>query len=212
MNPATEHDRLCLDLASALCARLCHDISGPAGTLAGTLELAIEEPEHAEEALSIAAEAANSLVQRVQLLRAAWAGDSGPMTRTKLAELAAGISPRVRIEVDELSPGPFEGAYARILLNLLMLAADALPAGGLVALAGDPPTGVIVSVEGPSVVWNAELASALIDPASMPASEPRTVQMPLTARLVQAAGLRLSFLLPATPDQQSAPRLLLGPA
>ena len=58
MDALLQHDRMCLELASALCARLCHDISSPLGTLSGTLELAHEEPEQAEEALALAAESA----------------------------------------------------------------------------------------------------------------------------------------------------------
>ena len=211
MNAVTEHDRIGLALASALCARLCHDISSPLGTLAGTLELAAEEPDQAEEALSLAGESAQSLVKRLQLLRAAWAGDCGPMGRARLAELAAGLPARVEARLDDLAAGPFDGTLARILLNLLLLAADALPSGGVVALSGEPELGIIVTVEGRSVAWNAGLAAALLDPVAMPATEPRTVQMPLTVWLVNAAGLRLSFLLAATHGPRSAPRLLLAP-
>ena len=207
MNPPDECDRLCLDLASALCARLCHDISSPAGTLAGTLELAIEEPAESEEAMEIASEAANILVKRLQLLRAAWAGDCGAMNRTRLADLATGLPPRVRAALDELAPGPFEGKLSRILLNLLLLGADALPAGGIIALAGEPGAGIVLTVEGPSVAWNEGLAAALLDPASLPSTEPRTVQTPLTVRLIRAAGLHLSFLAPppSRPTQRIPP-------
>jgi histidine phosphotransferase ChpT len=211
MDAQLHHDRMCLELASALCARLCHDISSPLGTLSGTLELASEEPEQAEEALALAGEAATFMVNRLQLLRAAWAGDCGPMNRSRLAGLTAGLPGRVKAKLDELSPGPFDGPLARVLLNLLMLGAEALPSGGVVALSGEPATGIILTVEGRSVRWDAGLASALLDPPSAPATDPRMVQMPLTARLAHAAGLRLSFLTAATHGPDSAPRLLLAP-
>ncbi len=203
---------MCLELASALCARLCHDISSPLGTLSGTLELANEEPEHAEEALALAGESATYMISRLQLLRAAWAGDCGAMNRSRMGELAAGLPSRVKAELDELSPGPFGAPLARVLLNLLMLGAEALPMGGVVALSGEPASGIILTVEGRSVRWDAGLAGALLDPPSAPATDPRTVQMPLTARLAHAAGLRLSFLTAATQGPNSAPRLLLAPA
>ena len=211
MTPVTEHDRMCLELASALCARLCHDISSPLGTIMGTLELAGEAPDQATEALEIAGDSAQALVARLQLLRAAWAGDCGPMGRARLGELAAGLPPRVTAELDGLADVTFDGPVARILLNLLLLGADALPAGGVVALSGEPAAGIIVAVKGRSVAWNAGLAAILLDPASPHASEPRTVLMPLTARLVHAAGFRLSFLLTGAPAPHSAPRLLLAP-
>ena len=217
MPPVNEHDHsgleaaATLELASALCARFCHDLSSPLGTLAGTLELAGEDEEHAEEALSIAREAAGAMVGRLQLLRAAWAGDGGPMDRARLQELAAGLPGRVRADLDGLADLTFDGATARVLLNLLLLGAEALPAGGCVALAGDPASGVIVTVAGPSVAWHAGLGPILLDPAARHPSEPRTVQMPLTARLAHAAGLRLSFLLAGSPGPHSAPQLLLAP-
>ncbi len=203
-----DHDRICLELASALCARLCHDLSQPPRHARGTLELALEEPEQAAEALSIAGEAAASMVARLQLLRAAWAGDCGPMGRAGLAELAAGLPPRVRPSWTGWPTARFDGRVARILLNLLLLGADALPFGGHVALAGRPDPGIVLTVSGPSVRWNAELAACLLDPARGHGSTPRTVQMPLTARLATAAGLR--SVVPAGalrgPGPQSAPR------
>jgi histidine phosphotransferase ChpT len=212
MNALTHHDRMCLDLASALCARLCHDISSPLGTLSGTLELAKDEPEHAEEALALAGESAAFMISRLQLLRAAWAGDCGPMNSSRLADLAAGLPSRVKAELDDLSPGPFASPLARVLLNLLLLGAEALPMGGVVALSGEPASGIILTVVGRSVRWDAGLAGALLDPTSAPATDPRMVQMPLTARLAHAAGLRLSFLAAVTHGPSSAPRLLLAPA
>ncbi len=70
--PASPHDGL--HLAELLAARLCHEVSGPAGTLAGAVEIARTEPGSAAEALDIAAQAAAGLAARLRLLRAAWAG------------------------------------------------------------------------------------------------------------------------------------------
>ncbi len=134
------------------------------------------------------------------------------MGRARLAELAMGLPPRVRADMDHLSETVFTGVLARILLNLLLLAADALPSGGVVALSGDPVAGIVVSAVGNAVAWSTALAAGLLDPASLPTAEPRTVQMALTTRLAQAAGLRLSFLVAVMPGPRNAPRLLLAPA
>ncbi len=208
--PAADQQSLSLEFASALCARLCHDISSPLGTLSGTLELAAEQPEEAEEALAIAGEAAAALVARLRLLRAAWAGDSGPLERSQIEELAGGLPARVRTDLAGLTDTVFDGQTARLLLNLVMLGAEALPAGGEVALSGGLPAGIVLAVSGPSVAWHAGLGPAMLDLAAAP-GEPRAVQIPLTLRLVQAAGLRLSFLLPSVPGPRGAPRLLLAP-
>ena len=211
MNAAADSNRICLEFASALCARLCHDLSSPLGTVAGTLELATDDPATADEAIAIATEATSAAVARLQLLRAAWAGECGPMSRARLQELAAGLPPRVRADLEDLTDTTFAGLHARIFLNLMLLGADALPAGGVVALAGDPHSGTILTVTGASVSWDAGLAAILADPAAAGGGEPRTVQMPFTVRLAQAAGLRLSFLLPPAPGPHHAPRLLLAP-
>lgn len=211
MTMAVDHNRICLEFASALCARLCHDLSSPLGTASGTLELASEEPAQAEEAAAIAMESVNAAISRLQLLRAAWAGDCGPLSKGRLQQLAKGLPARVQTDLAGLADITFDGSHARILLNLLLLGADALPSGGVVALAGEPEGGIILTVTGRLVTWDAGVAAVLLDPA-MGGSEPRTVQMPLTARLAHAAGLRLSFLVAPAPGPGHAPRLLLARA
>ena len=210
MSVAADHNRICLEFASALCARLCHDLSSPLGTVAGTLELAAEDPAQAEEAAAIAMEAASAAITRLQLLRAAWAGDCGPMSRARLQQLAAGLPARVQADLVDLADMSFDGPHARILLNLLLLGADALPAGGVVALGGAPDQGIILTVTGRSVAWDAGMAAVLVDPGAAGGVEPRTVQAPFTVRLADAAGLRLSFLMAPAPGPGHAARLLLA--
>ncbi len=197
-------------LAEALCARLCHDLAGPLGTLMNTLELMIEDPATTPDALPLASEAALGMARRVRLLRAAWAGDCGPLDAAGLAELAAGLPPRVTAELGGLHPGKHEGPAARVLVNLLLLAAEALPRGGAVSLSGQPGGDILVAVQGASAAWPAALWTALADPAGA-AFEPRDVQPPFVVMLARAAGLRLSALMPAGSASPSAPPLLLGP-
>ena len=67
-----------LRLAELLCARLCHDLSGPLGALIGILEIAREEQPDSET-LALAEDTADELVQRLKLLRAAWGQDGDDM-------------------------------------------------------------------------------------------------------------------------------------
>ena len=76
-----------LRLAELLCARLCHDLSGPLGALIGVLEIAREEQPDSET-LALAEETAVELTQRLKLLRAAWGQDGddtgrGPASRLR---------------------------------------------------------------------------------------------------------------------------------
>ncbi len=199
-----------LSLADALCARLCHDLSSPLGTLMGALEMIADDADAAAEALPLARDVAAELVGRLRLFRAAWSGDCGPLSAAQLADLAAGLPGQVRAELDGLRGGCFPAATARVLVNLLLLGGEALPRGGVVTLSGEPGGDVVATIKGPSAAWPAALAACLVGGA--PAlDDPRRVQAPLVVLLARAAGLRLSLLLaPGAPV--SAPPLLLTPA
>ena len=199
-----------LELTDALCARLCHDLSSPLGTLIGSLELMTEDSGAVAEALPLASEVAVAMAARLRLLRAAWTADGGPLSPEQLVKLAAGLPGRVRADLSGLEGGVFQEPVARVLLNLLILGAEALPRGGVVAMSGQPDGDVLTTVQGPAAAWPPGLPLALADLAAVPLDDPRTVQPPLVAMLARSAGLRLSLLMgPAAPG--AAPPLLLTP-
>jgi histidine phosphotransferase ChpT len=207
---AHPNETLALALADALCARLCHDLSSPLGSLMGALEVAIESPDDAEEALPLASETAVEMGRRLRLLRAAWGGADGEMDAQALAELATGLPSRVRAALDELAEGAFPAPAVRVLLNLLLLGAEALPRGGTITLSGAPGADVLVTVNGPGAAWPPGLVVALASPTPPPCG-PRTVLAPLVAMLARAAGMRLSLLMAGGPSGPAAPPLLLSP-
>lgn len=187
-----------LRLAEVMCARLCHDLSGLLGTLGGTLELAAEAPDMLAEALLLASETARQLSQRLSLLRAAWAEGGQAQDRDGLVALARGLpgGHRLRLELGGLAePQPPE--RARLLLNLLMLAAEALPLGGTVTMAGDDSHVLSVAVDGPRAGWPASLTAALgsaQDPGAegcAPYLGPRALQAPLSLMLAARQDLLL---------------------
>jgi hypothetical protein len=184
-------------LAEQLARRLCHDLSGSLGALMGVLEMAaLEYPD--SETLQVAEETARDLAARLRLLRAAWGGDGLPTTIAELDTLAVGL-PQRRVKLDTQALGAeraLPGAVSRVLVNVVLLAAESLPAGGRVVLA-DPGGGdVVVAIEGKNAAWPAGLAGILADPdAAVAALEtPRTLQAPLTALAARAQGIRLSLL------------------
>ena len=197
-------------LAESLCARLCHDMSGPLGTVMGALDLAAEDTDSTADSLQLAREAATQMVQRLRLARAAWAGDCGALDVAGLLELARGLPPRVRLDTGNLS-GRFAAPVARTLLNMVLLAVDALPRGGSVALSGGPDADMLLMVSGPQAAWPAGLGLALTDPLSAKLDEPREIQAPLTALLARDAGLRLSLLFAGGAENGVPPLLLSTP-
>jgi len=199
-----------LRLAESLVSRLCHDLSGQLGAIMGATELAAAE--QGAEATAFAAETAATLGRRLRLLRAAWGGDGAGLAPTELLALIRSLPGRaVRLDIAGLAPSPqFGPPAARVMLNLLLLASESLPAGGEIRLVGSADTQVALSIAGPRAAWPAGLAGWLADPDSAWAAvdDPRRVQAPLTALLVQAAGLRASLLFAATPADAPPPLLL----
>ena len=189
-------------LAELIAARMSHDLSGLIGTLAAALDLATEETPAASEALSLAADAADELVTRLRLLRAAWAPAGDPLDLPALRALANGLPGAARLRI-ALAALPDDTAFApgvaRMVLNLLLLGTESLPAGGEVALAGTA-TNLVVSIAGPGAAWPKGLPDCLSSEANAWAAvqDARTLQVPLTALLARSLGLRLS-LLPGDP-------------
>ncbi len=208
-----------LRLAELLAIRLCHDLSSPLGTLMGSLEMLNEDPETAEEALALANEVSATLGKRLRLFRAAWGGAAPALRIDEFATLATGLPQgrRVTVNLDRLTPTHgFPPNAARLALNVLMLAAESLPSGGVVTLAGDPQAEMQITISGPRAAWPAGLAAFLVDDARAWAAlmaedieASRTMQGPLTALIARAAGIRLSMLMAS--DAEAAPPLLLAP-
>ena len=206
-----------LRLAELLCARLCHDLSGPLGALIGVLEVARgEQPD--SETLALAEDTAVELAQRLKLLRAAWGHDSDDLDAARLRGFADCLSSsrRVRLDLAGLeSDAVFAPPVGRIVLNLVLLAAESLPGGGIVALSGAPADNILVTISGPRAAWPAGFAICLNDEtAAWEAilADPRRLQGPLTALLARGLGLRLSMLMPAGAmgDAEVSPALLLA--
>jgi len=190
-------------LAQLLCARLCHELGGPVGTVEGALGFlggglgAAGEA----EALAVAREGAEALRRRLRLYRAAWGGGGDDMAATELVELLAGVVAGGRARVvhalvggDPVLPAPL----AQLALNAALLAGEALPRGGVVRLAGDPAAELAVLPEGAGAAWPPGLAAALAG-AEQPDLSARTVQAPLLVALAAAHGARLSLPLGGGP-------------
>lgn len=207
-----------LELAEFLCARICHDLSGPLGSIAGAVELAIEDEQGREEALSVACEAAVVLGRRLRLLRAAWSGDCAPLDIGQVRQLAAGLPGAQRLQLDTShfdAPVAFSSGAGRLLLNVMLLASESLPRGGIIALSGSARNDVVATIDGPHAAWPPDLGACLADPSAAAAAmtSARTVQAPLTALIARHVGLRLSIMMPSGPGESPAPLLLsLHPA
>jgi histidine phosphotransferase ChpT len=206
-----------LRLAEMLCARLCHDLSGLLGSLIGVVEIAREEqPE--SETLAVAEETAVELGQRLRLLRAAWGMDDEPLNIIQMQNFADSLSSGRRLQLDlgGLEPEAiFPPPAARVVLNILLLAAESLPTGGIIALSGSPTGNIVATIAGARAAWPAGLATCLADGAvawAAVTTDPRNLQAPLAALLAREHGFRLSILMPTGTEgaDNMAPPLLLS--
>lgn len=206
-----------LRLAELLCARLCHDLAGPLGSLIGVIEIAREEQADSET-LAVAEDTVVELGERLKLLRAAWGQDAEELDMIRLQKFGDGLSNSRRLRLDFAGIDPeavFPPPAARVILNLLLLAAESLPGGGIVALSGSPADHVLVTISGPRAAWPAGLMGCLTDETeawTAAIASPRGLQAPLTALIARENGFRLSLMMSANAGNEadSLPPLLLS--
>ena len=201
-----------LRLAELLAARLCHDLASPLGTVTGLIDLMEETGEHAM--LADARQAAAQIGNRLRLFRAAWASDPSELDPGRLATLATAalVDGRVNLNFSALLRLPaFTPAAGRVVLNLVLLGAEALHGNGTVHLAGAANQEIMLRIDGPRAAWPVGMAACLMAPETAwdHLTDPRMLQMPLTILLAAQAGHRLSLLMPASARPGPPPPLLL---
>ena len=207
-----------LRLAELLAIRLCHDLSGPLGTLMGSLELVAEDPSTAAEALPLAGDVSQTLGKRLRLLRAAWGGATASLSVDEFAAVAGGAQlRRGKIDLDGLDRSArFSPTAARVALNAVLLAAESLPAGGIAAFSGHPASAVVVTLAGPRAAWPAGFSACIGNMAlaremlwnSDDGQASRALQVPLIVLIAEAVGVRLSLLM--APTAEAVPPLLMN--
>jgi histidine phosphotransferase ChpT len=194
-----------LRLARLVGLRLCHDISGVAGTVGNALDL-MEGA--GGEAAELALEAAGVLRRRLLLWRALLGGQ-GEASLGTLLGLVAGQVAGGRASADAAGLDPMamvaEGVVP-VLLAAVLVAGEALPRGGVVRLAGDPAREIAVLPEGARAAWPPALLRAV---AGAPlGTEPggREVLPLWLAATAAAGGVRLGLAMPA--GETAGPLLL----
>jgi histidine phosphotransferase ChpT len=187
-----------VDLASLLCSRLCHDLMSPIGALNNGIELLADEtdPDMREKCLELLADSARASANKLKFFRLAFgaAGGFGEEVDTHEAEMALQglFGPERRIELgwivkDEKLP---KGAV-KLLLNLGMLAGDALVRGGRLDVGAERRSGKVelaVRAEGPRILLDPALRDTLANGVNGVAVEARAAGAWLAHNLVAEAG------------------------
>jgi len=193
-----------VDLASLLCSRLCHDLMSPVGALNNGIELLADEtdPDMREKCLELLADSARASANKLKFFRLAFgaAGGFGEEIDTSEAHAAlAGVfGAERRIELGWIVAGEkLPKGAVKLLLNVALLAGDALVRGGRLdvgAESNDDAIELVIRGEGPRILLDPALRETLAKGSSEGAVEPRAAGAWLAHSLAAEAGgtIRLS--------------------
>lgn len=203
-----------VDFASLLCSRLCHDLLSPVGALNNGLELLADEhdPEMRARCLELLSESARASANKLKFFRLAFgaAGGFGETVDTREARAAIeglfGDNHRLTLGwliEDSVLPK----AAIKVLLNLALIAGDALIRGGQLDIGAEIANGqveIVVRGDGPRIVLDQELRDALAGKQGDAPITPRAAAAFLIHALVEQGG---GLVQVSDPD---APVLLFG--
>jgi len=159
------------DLAALLCSRLCHDLLSPVGALSNGLELLADEkdPEMRRRCFELLEQSAKISTDKLKFFRLAYgaAGGFGDVVPTEepkeLVEALVAANERIELKWAVGEPNLPKSAV-KVLLNLAMIAIDALVRGGILEVGAecrDGATEIAVRASGQRVAFDASIGKAL---------------------------------------------------
>jgi len=196
-----------IDLASLLCSRLCHDLLSPIGALNNGIELLADEedPDMRDKCLELLADSARASANKLKFFRLAFgaAGAFGEEIDTHEAKVAlAGLfSAEKRIELGWMvEEEKLPKDAVKLLLNLAMIAGDALVRGGRLDVGAELQDGsaeLAVRADGPRILLDPVLRDTVVS-GGEGKIEPRAVCAWLAHELVTNAGGTIQLSPPET--------------
>ncbi|MDT0574625.1 histidine phosphotransferase family protein [Croceicoccus sp. F390] len=200
-------------LASLLCSRLCHDLLSPVGGMLNGVELLAAETEPAmrDQCIDLLAQGARRASAKLQFFRLAFGTAGGFGSHLPAADLQAAVD-AVAAEARDvtinwaLAATDFPKDAAKVLVNLALLAIEALPRGGSVAIVAEASGNaheIALRTEGQKVVFPAAIGQALDGLIPVAELEAHTAPAMLIRLIVERNGGRLQH-------QHDGNTLLLG--
>lgn len=195
-----------------MCSRLCHDLLSPVGALNNGLELLADEtdPDMRARCLELLTDSARASANKLKFFRLAFgaAGGFGDSidTREARAALEGLFGDHHKVKLGWMVEAPsLPKPAVKVLLNLALIAGDALVRGGQLDVGAEvTATGIDIAVrgDGPRIVLDAELRGALLGDAAM--MTPRAAAACLARELVEQGGGTLQV------SPSDSPVLLFG--
>lgn len=200
------------EFASLMCSRLCHDLLSPVGALNNGLELLADEtdPDMRARCLELLTDSARASANKLKFFRLAFgaAGGFGDSidTREARAALEGLFGDHHKVKLGWMVEAPaLPKPAVKVLLNLALIAGDALVRGGQLDVGAEvTASGIDIAVrgDGPRIVLDAELRGALLGDAAM--MTPRAAAACLARELVEQGGGTLQV------SPSDSPVLLFG--
>ncbi len=203
-----------VDFASLLCSRLCHDLLSPVGALNNGIELLADEhdPDMRAKCMELLTESARASANKLKFFRLAF-GAAGGFGDQVDAREAKGAIEGVFVTGGRIKLGWLVGDATlskpaiKLLLNLALIAGDALVRGGQLDVGAETRgnvTEIVIRAEGERLVLDPELRKALLGQVDEDQLAPRAAAAWLAHRLAASGEGSIQV---SDPD---APFLLFG--
>jgi histidine phosphotransferase ChpT len=194
-----------LDLAALLCSRLCHDLLSPVGALSNGLELLADEkdPEMRKRCFELLEQSAKISADKLKFFRLAFgaAGGFGEMVAVEeprsLVDALVGNNGRITANWALGAPA-LPKAAVKVLLNLSMIAIEALVRGGTLDIGAELREGaaeIVIRAAGPKIAFDPVIGRALdgsLEPGDLSS---RTAPAYMLYQLAASTGGGLQFSL-----------------
>ncbi len=193
-----------IDIAALLCSKLCHDLLSQVGAITNGLELLADEtdPQMRERCFELLTDSATTSANKLKYYRLAFgaAGGYGDLVDTGEAkQLVQSLADdKGRIELTwVVSPDQLPKRAVKILLNLALIAKEALVRGGKLDIGaenGDQGVEVVVRAAAEKLVLDDGIRAALEGALAADDVTARTVAAWMTRELAVTSGgdLRVS--------------------
>jgi len=181
-------------LSGLLSAKLCHDLVNPVGAARNGLDLMADETDPAlqKEALALTNDSLADALVRLKYLRLAFGSESPGHTIQEARKAAADLLKRGKVKLDWPETGvDASPATVRLGLNLILVAADGLPRGGVLAIDWQAAQ-LTITGTGDRAVLKPEAQAALAGMADGVGVEPKLAPACLAAALAQRACVRIA--------------------
>lgn len=190
-----------LRLSQLVCSRLCHDLVGAAGAVNAGLEILGEIGELDDSALELATTSGHEMTRRLAFYRVAFgaggAGNDGAEIAV-LRKLASDFLQSGNVSLswpeDANDVSTIDPIFAKLLLNVILIATECLPRGGIVevrVVGMENGTGIAVSAEGTDAGLREDIAQAMTPGEAVENISSRSIHAFVTQMLVLETGSEL---------------------